>query len=261
MSSPIVVGVDTSRASCDAVFWALSEARRRKSPVMLLHAPDGADAEIASASEFATTLRAADATLHSYRRHATRLASDVETHGVLVDVDAVRALVTSSRRAGLLVVGHRGRAGFADSELGSVSQRVAAHAHCPVVVVPQGSSRLVTRRVAVGVSGTGSCMPELDFAAAEAQRWMATLALIPASDADAAHAAAWLRERYPHLLVELAAPSSDYVEALVAETKRADLVVLGCRHTDSEFGCRVGAVPSAVLARSSCPVALMGHAR
>jgi len=266
MSAPIVVGVDAGRGSGDAFFWALSEARRRQTGVLLLHAADAWDAEVAAMSGLTVPMRAAGL-IRALRLVANRLAPDVRTMSQVAGGAAADALVEASHRAAMLVIGSRGRAGLTESALGSVSQRVVAHAHCPVVVVPPGGARMVTRRIAVGVDDLAAGHPVLDFAAAHAQRCGAILCLLHAHGATSSesaqeqlrHAAAHVHWHYPDVLVERAAVPEEAVAALVAEAARSDLLVLGCRHTDEEFGCRIGAVPASVLPQVSCPVTLVSR--
>ena len=54
---------------------------------------------------------------------------------VVAEGDPAESLITASRDADLLVLGTRGRSSFAGLVLGAVSQRCAAAAACPVVLV------------------------------------------------------------------------------------------------------------------------------
>jgi nucleotide-binding universal stress UspA family protein len=66
---------------------------------------------------------------------AERLAPGLETEGEAVDGQAADVLLQEAQDASLIVVGNRGRGGFASLLLGSVSQQVVHHAQCPVLVV------------------------------------------------------------------------------------------------------------------------------
>ena len=145
MSGSIVVGVDGSDASQEALRWAAEEARLRSAPLVAVHAwsfvppqPIGDPGMLAMpAGDLPGQLGA--------ESDAARIALDVAVEDVLgadadverklVEGDAGEALVAESRSAQLVVVGSHGRSGFKAALLGSVSRHVANHAACPVVVV------------------------------------------------------------------------------------------------------------------------------
>jgi nucleotide-binding universal stress UspA family protein len=147
VSGSIVVGVDGSDASHDALRWAAEEAKLRSAALVALHAwsfvpaqPIGDPGMLAvPAGDLAGQLNAendaARIGLDQAVDDALGAGSDVELERRLVEGDAGEALVAASKEAVLVVVGSHGRSGFKAALLGSVSRHVVDHAACPVVVV------------------------------------------------------------------------------------------------------------------------------
>jgi nucleotide-binding universal stress UspA family protein len=151
MAGTIVVGVDGSAASLEALEWAADEARLRGAKLVALHswvfvpaAPIGDPGMIAIpagdlAGQLEAESEAARAELSESISATLGAAAGVEVEARLVEGDAGDALVAASAGADLVVVGSHGRSGLRAAILGSVSRQVVDHAHCPVVVVrPQG---------------------------------------------------------------------------------------------------------------------------
>jgi nucleotide-binding universal stress UspA family protein len=133
----VVVGVDGSEDARRALRWALDEGRGRGATVHVVHAwaPPFVDISgLLPVSGDADVQRAAEQVLQD-------MVAAADTTGVAVEAVAVpgppsAAILEAAAGADLVVVGSRGRGGFAGLLLGSVGRQVAAHAPCPVVVVP-----------------------------------------------------------------------------------------------------------------------------
>ncbi|HVV36160.1 MAG TPA: universal stress protein [Acidimicrobiales bacterium] len=136
----VVVGVDGSKGSRTALEWALNEARLHHADLTAITAWSptvGVTGYIPSPAPFLDPQLLEDAA-HEVVDHALEDVdcSGVDVHTKVVAGGAAHALIAESQDADLVVVGSRGRGGFAGLLLGSVSQQVAEHARCPVVIVP-----------------------------------------------------------------------------------------------------------------------------
>ncbi|HEU5206353.1 MAG TPA: universal stress protein [Gaiellaceae bacterium] len=147
MSGTIVVGVDGSDASSDALRWAAEEARLRSSSLVAVHAwsfvppqPIGDPGMLAMPAgdlpgQLDAESEAARISLDNAVAGILGADAGVEVERKLVEGDAGEVLVAESKEAELVVVGSHGRSGFKAAILGSVSRHVVDHAACPVVVV------------------------------------------------------------------------------------------------------------------------------
>jgi len=142
--SVIVVGVDGSSESKDALRWAIAEAHLRRATVRAIHVWTYplifAGEYVPSDMIDANALR--DAAEKALEEAVTEVAGetpDVYIERVVEHGSVAHVLVEAAREADILVVGSRGHGGFTGSLLGSVSQQCAQHAPCAVVIVRKGS--------------------------------------------------------------------------------------------------------------------------
>jgi nucleotide-binding universal stress UspA family protein len=138
----IVVGVDGSDSSREALHWAYDEAAHHGAsitavstwhpPALPMTPPYGSappEGYVSQPKQNALDL-------------LERFVADLDVREPAVDVRTVveegnpaEVLIKLSEKADLMVVGSRGHGGFKGMLLGSVSQHLVAHADCPVVVV------------------------------------------------------------------------------------------------------------------------------
>ncbi|GIF45071.1 universal stress protein [Actinoplanes xinjiangensis] len=140
----IVVGVDSSAGSAEALRWALAHARLTGAtveavtawqvPPMFAYAygwtPTGIDD--------AGIIRYAEKTL----AETVAQVQGEDDHPVPVTTrvlggPAAQVLIEASKGAELMVLGSHGHGAFAGMLLGSVSQHCVEHATCPTVVIPK----------------------------------------------------------------------------------------------------------------------------
>ena len=132
--APVLVGIDGSSASELATAIAFDEASRRNVGLVALHAWSDADVSEWPGIDSPAAQSMAEEVL------AERLAGwqekypDVPVSRAVVCDKPARQLVERSADAQLVVVGSRGRGGFAEMLLGSVGEAVAQMAQVPVIV-------------------------------------------------------------------------------------------------------------------------------
>ncbi|MFD1661732.1 universal stress protein [Streptomyces caeni] len=288
MRGQVVVGVDGSKSSLDAVAVAAREARLRGCGLRVVHAfiwplmgvplgpsplgpPEGglrnqAERLVAEAVE-----------------HARDAAADVTVTSAVVTGDALPVLEAESRRAELLVVGSRGLGGFSGLLVGSTAVHLSAHGGCPVLMVRGESDP--TEPIVLGIDGSQAGDTAVEFAFAEAafrgtgiiavHAWTpwnvevpspqdpsTPYASEPGMPADGKErllsgALAGRLERYPGVPVERTVVRGGARQALIEASRNAGLVVVGARGRGGFKGLLLGSVSQAMLHHAHCSVAVV----
>jgi nucleotide-binding universal stress UspA family protein len=288
MNNGIVVGIDGSPASQQALNWALGTASRRRIGVRIVHAAELWRAKLRSDSDDAS----APAT--QVREHGQRLVDeaaeiakrsypDVQVSREFIVGTAAHVLMEQSETADLLVVGNRGVGGFTGLLLGSTALKVASHAPCTVVAVPFAPGGLASRHgIVVGVDFSGDTQAVLEFAFREAEdlgeritavhAWRNPNLLGPAPavplifDLDLVAGQQRVRltdslsgwaERYPGVELVTKSPIGHPAKVLVDEAHAAALLVVGTRGHGEVRSLVLGSVSHAVLHHAVAPVAVV----
>jgi nucleotide-binding universal stress UspA family protein len=283
----VVVGIDGSESALRAVRWAAAETSRRGVPLRVVTAfswyHDHALGQPGLGADYREIM------LKVARRQLADAVSvaEEESAGNAVEAELVAGfpipvLREESERAELMVVGDRGFGGVSGLLVGSVAVAMAAQAQCPVVLVRGAEGEPVqdrSRPVVVGVDGSPISDAALAFAyEAAAARGVPLLAvhtwwdllvdptMAPLLDWDAIEAderevlaerlAGW-GEKYPDVRVQRLVARDRPARALVEESRRAQLVVVGSRGRGAAAGLLLGSVSHAVLHRAHCSVAVV----
>lgn len=279
MSEPIVVGTDGSNESDRALEWAAAEAALRERPLHIVHAVESwpYKAPLFLPAETAERMtRAGRLMLTAARERVKERWPDLHTTTTLVADETSQALLDQSGKAFELVLGSRGRGGFASLLLGSTSLRLAGRSTIPVVIV-RGD---VTDRgeVVVGIDLLHDAGAVLDYAFEAAalrdarlrvvHAWQTVGTLIEAGYAvDAEQIERDLRTQLVEAYKPVRAkyPQVDVVDEVVLEhpvtalsntSRNARLLVVGAhdRHWNAP---QLGSISHGVIHHARCPVAVI----
>ncbi|MCN9240467.1 universal stress protein [Streptomyces sp. RY43-2] len=290
---PVVAAVDGSDDSLRALEWALSAARLREAPLRVVHVRQYASWAQPDVLVAGPPDPAEDPVLDQVRARLEGRADRPAMEYLSLAGAAAAVLPELGGTAQLMVLGSRGRGGFASLLLGSSGVAAARDAECPVVVVPRPGREVHSGppvapgpRVVVGLQVDSPADATFAFAFTEADRrdarlqviaaypwppariWTAPGELVPPGDDEdavegevrtlAASLLALHRERHPQVRVDLVTPPGDAAGHLVAASKDAELVVVGRHRRRLLSPARmIGSVTQAVLLHAASPIAVI----
>jgi nucleotide-binding universal stress UspA family protein len=284
----LLVGVDGTEGSVEALRWAAHEAARRS---WLLHVmtcaelPVAVEAGMIGSGALTGTAMESIVTEHeAVNQRAVNLARsfglDVEVTGETVLGAPAYALVGASHDDDIIVIGATSHPGRLSDVLGSVASVIAHRARCAVVVV-HGSERRdgAIGRIAVGVDGSPGSEAALVWAADEANRCGAELVLVhgwmypyqgprtgvtePRDDMrlDAMRTleacALRVKQVAPSLRCHSIISEQSPAKAIIDAARDADLAVVGSRGHGGFSSLLLGSVSRTVLQHSAVPVAVI----
>ncbi|HET9172708.1 MAG TPA: universal stress protein [Actinospica sp.] len=274
----VLVGVDASENSVRALDWAASLAATLHARLTVAHALDLPDVN--------PSARSTEPSRHAERRHAegervlsrmTRRARErhpgLAVEAELSERDPAQALAVLAQDADLAVTGTRGHGGFTGMMLGSVSNKLAAHAPCPVVVIGVDVPFETRPEIVLGVAKEEDPAP-IEFAlrladllglSVRAVRAFEPLIayggyyqqLRPEVEEDLTALLKEPRQRYPRVDVEIEPWQGVPVPSLARAAQGARLLVVGSHRRRGPLSFGPGHIVHGLLSHSDTPVAVV----
>ena len=285
MSDQIVVGFDGSPDALGALDWAIREAASRRLGIRVVYVQPDLSGWDASAASMSGAPVLSSVLPHDPAPVLDEAVARAEGTGVEVATEALTGsiaglLVEQSRTAEMVVIGSRGMGSISSVVLGSTVAHVAAHAHCPVIVVR--AEGVADGPVVVGVDGSPGSEQLVGWAFDHASRHGLALEVVhcyaipvypgvvpyvpPVEITEATAAfedrvvhevlAGW-GERYPDVAVTTAVQHGRPAPALIEASRRASLTVVGSRGRGAFLGMLLGSTSQSLLQHAHGSVAVL----
>ncbi len=283
-SLPVTVGYDGTDLGAAALDWAVDEASRRHAPLTVVLASGtamGPTPVVPMMSPWPD--EAAGDLLAGARARVAARAPRVRVDVVTSLGGPAGALIEASTSSALIVVGGPRHSKVGELFLGATAPQVAAHAHCPVVVIPESATANPTMPVVLAVDGSAASQSACELAFARAADTGRPLVAVHAWWLDgpeqlglspmnpevveqieagqrevAAEAVATWSAKFPEVPVEHLAVREHPVPALLAAAAHAEILVMGSRGHGGFAGLLLGSVSQGVLhGRPPCPVVVV----
>lgn len=282
---PVVVGVDGSDGARRALRWAARQAARTGAALRVVSAWQ------APATTSYATLSAPYLDPEPFRSGAQQVVRRAEAEvaalmgaaappvaGTTAEGPAAAVLLGEAGAASLLVVGSRGRGGFASALLGSVSSTCSHHTSVPLAVIGEEAPDPGAGDLVVGFDGSPGARAALRWAAADARRSGAKVRVVhgwstsigepygvmpdgslvgdptPDIEQEVAATVADMEEVPPIEVVVVPLPGA---KALVRSAVGAAALVVGSRGHGGFAGLLLGSVSRSCLHHAPCPLVLV----
>jgi nucleotide-binding universal stress UspA family protein len=289
MTGRIVVGIDGSPQSGNALEWAIERARLGGEQLELVNAwsmPPDLDfygyRGLAARQPVDWLTEFSEEVLDAATKRVAEAGPDLTSTKTSKMGHPVSILVEASRDATALVIGRRGLGAAASALMGSVSNRLAVEAKCPLVVVGEGELP-TSGPIVVGVDDSEFGANALRYAIAEAAVRKTSVRAVAAYEAfhqgfrgdpellarlqadieaEAADTAARaitdvLGTDSPTVDVERVTVESPPAEAILGNAADAQLIVVGTHGKGLVRRVLLGSVSRQVLNDAEVPVAVV----